>query len=187
VGIRATCRAPAEPKPLPPAGSLAKLGYLSARKAPGKTHERTVYTLNDKGLQALRRYARTPVAFTRLKSEPLLRLLRCDLVGEDVTRESITTLRDDIADIRQRLNDTERSARQLPDCEKYLLIVTGFLRQLLELHLDLIDESDGSAKATQSQHRLTQPRVPARSQPQRHRSPFTVSDYRRHIVPLVSL
>jgi DNA-binding PadR family transcriptional regulator len=119
---------------------LAKLGYLSAHKAPGKTRERTVYTLTEKGLEALRRYARTPVAVTPLKSEPLLRLLLCDLVGEDVTRESMTTLRDDIADIQLRLDDTERSARQLPHREKYLLMVTGFLRQLLDLHVDLIDE-----------------------------------------------
>jgi DNA-binding PadR family transcriptional regulator len=119
---------------------LAKLGYLSARKAPGKTRERTVYTLTDNGLDALRRYARTPVAFTPLRSEPLLRLLLCDLVGEDVTRESMTTLRDDIADLQLRLDDTERSATQLPHREKYLLIVTSFLRRLLELHLDLIDE-----------------------------------------------
>ena len=40
---------------------LAKLGYLSARKEPGKTRQRTVYTLTDKGLQALREYSRTPV------------------------------------------------------------------------------------------------------------------------------
>src|SRR5215211_5641802 len=65
---------------------LAKLGYLSARKEPGKTHQRTVYTLTDKGLHALREFARTPVAFTPFKSDPLLRLLLCDLVGEDVTR-----------------------------------------------------------------------------------------------------
>src|SRR5262247_2402325 len=54
---------------------LAKLGYLAARKEPGKTRERTVYTLTDKGLAALREYAATPVTFTPLKSEPLLRLL----------------------------------------------------------------------------------------------------------------
>jgi DNA-binding PadR family transcriptional regulator len=119
---------------------LAKLGYLSARKEPGKTRERTVYTLTDKGLRALREYARTPVAFTPLKSDPLLRLLLCDLVGEDVTRESMATLRDDIADIQLRLDDTERSAKQLPHREKYLLLVNGFLRRLLELHLDLIDQ-----------------------------------------------
>jgi DNA-binding PadR family transcriptional regulator len=119
---------------------LAKLGYLSARKEPGKTRQRTVYTLTDKGLQALREYAQTPVEFTPLKSEPLLRLLLCDLVGEDVTRQSIATLRDDIADIQLRLDDTERSAGQLPHREKYLLLVNGFLRRLLELHLDLVDE-----------------------------------------------
>jgi DNA-binding PadR family transcriptional regulator len=119
---------------------LAKLGYLSARKEPGKTRERTVYALTEKGLEALRKYGRTPVAFTPLKSEPLLRLLICDLVGEDVTRESMTTLRDDIADIQLHLDDSERSARQLPHRQKHLLLVTGFLRQLLDLHLDLIDQ-----------------------------------------------
>jgi len=119
---------------------LAKLGYLSARKEPGKTRERTVYTLTDKGLDALREYAHTPVSFTPVKSEPLLRLLICDLVGEHVTRESIGTLRDDIADIAQRLDDAEVRAEQLPHREKYLLMVTGFLRRLLELHVELIDQ-----------------------------------------------
>src|SRR4029077_14668558 len=79
---------------------LAKLGYLEARKEPGKTRERTIYTLTDKGLQALRAWARTPLAFTPLKSELLLRLLIADLVGEEVTRESIGTLRADVADLR---------------------------------------------------------------------------------------
>src|ERR671939_1777425 len=68
---------------------LAKLGYLDARKEPGRTRERTVYTLTDAGLQALREYARTPVSFTPVKSDALLRLLMCDLVGEAVTRESL--------------------------------------------------------------------------------------------------
>src|SRR5919109_1258687 len=36
---------------------LAKLGYLAARREPGKTRERTVYTLTDKGLEALREAA----------------------------------------------------------------------------------------------------------------------------------
>ena len=49
-------------------------------------------------------------------------------------------LREGIADIEQRLHDTEHSAKQLPHREKYLLLVNGFLRRLLELHLDLVDE-----------------------------------------------
>jgi DNA-binding PadR family transcriptional regulator len=117
---------------------LAKLGYLSSRKEPGKTRERTVYTLTDKGLQALQEYARTPVGFTPLKSDALLRLLICDLVGEQVTRESMATLRDDIADIESRLQDAERTAHQLPHREKYLLLVMGFMRRFLELHLELV-------------------------------------------------
>ena len=119
---------------------LARLGYLCARKEPGKTRERTVYRLTDKGVEALRYYARMPVTFTPLKSDALLRLLICDLVGEDVTSESLATLRDDIADLRLRLDDAERTARQLPHREKYLLLVIGFMRRFLDLHLELVDE-----------------------------------------------
>jgi PadR family transcriptional regulator, regulatory protein AphA len=126
---------------------LAKLGYLEARKAPGKTTERTIYTLTDKGLEALRTYARTPVRFTPLKSEPLLRLLIADLVGEAVTRESIATLRDDIADLAARLDEGEATVEQLPHRQKYLLLVIDFLRKYLELHLELIEEVEGEFDA----------------------------------------
>jgi DNA-binding PadR family transcriptional regulator len=116
------------------------IGYLEARKEPGKTRERTVYTLSNQGLQALREYARTPVLFTPLKSDALLRLLICDLVGEEVTRKSLATLRDDLADIAARLDEAESRAAQLPHRERYLLLVTGFLRRFLELHEELIDD-----------------------------------------------
>jgi DNA-binding PadR family transcriptional regulator len=121
---------------------LAKLGYLELHKEPGKTRERTVYTLTGKGLEALREYARTPVEFTPVKSDPLLRLLLADLVGEPVTRASMAALRDDIADLRARLDEAERAARELPHREKYLLIVVDFLRRLLDLHIDLVDRID---------------------------------------------
>jgi DNA-binding PadR family transcriptional regulator len=119
---------------------LAKLGYLEARREPGRTRERTVYTLTERGRDALREYARTPVSFTPLKSDALLRLLICDLVGEEVTRESMATLRDDIADIAARLQDAERRATDLPHREKYLRLVTGFLARFLELHEELVDD-----------------------------------------------
>src|ERR671936_1533776 len=82
---------------------LARLGYLEARKEPGKTRERTVYTLTGKGRQTLVDYARTPVTVTPLKSDPLLRLLICDPLGEDVTRESMQTRRNAIVPLRDRL------------------------------------------------------------------------------------
>ena len=90
----------AEPK------RLARLGYLEASKEPGKTRERTVYRLTDRGLDALRSYARTPATFTPLKSDPLLRLLIADLVGDEPTRESLAALRDDLADLQARLDES---------------------------------------------------------------------------------
>lgn len=119
---------------------LAKLGYLDARKEPGKTRERTVYTLNERGLQALHDWARTPARFTPVKSEVLLRLLICDLVGEAPTRESIAALREDIADLEARLDETEAGADGLAHRRKYLLMVIAHLRGLLDLHRQLVDD-----------------------------------------------
>jgi DNA-binding PadR family transcriptional regulator len=131
---------------------LARLGYLEAHREPGKTRDRTVYSLTEKGLDALREYARTPVTFTPVKSDPLLRLLIADLVGERVTRESMATLREDIADLQERVNEVEARSQDLPHRRKYMLLVTGFLRELLDLHLRLVDQverelaDDGSAR-----------------------------------------
>ena len=136
----------AEPK------RLAKLGYLEARREPGKTRERTVYTLTKKGLEALAEYARTPVRFTPLKSDPLLRLLLCDLVGEPVTRASLESLREDIADLMDRLEVSDTTAQSLPHRSKYLLLVNDFLRRYLDLHLELVDTVERDFAADESSH-----------------------------------
>jgi DNA-binding PadR family transcriptional regulator len=135
---------------------LARLGYLAARKEPGKTRERTVYTLTQRGLDALRAWAQTPVHFTPVKSELLLRLLIADLVGEAATSKGIAALRDDIADLLERLEQSEASAETLPHRRKYLLLVSGFLRRLFDLHLEFVDQVErelapkASRKARQS-------------------------------------
>jgi PadR family transcriptional regulator, regulatory protein AphA len=118
---------------------LAKLGYLSARKEPGKTRERTVYRLTDKGLEALREYAGTPVSFTPVKSDLLLRLLLADLVGEEPTREAVVSLRQEIAELEAQLDERAAGSALLPHRQKYLLLVIAFLRGLLQLHLDWIE------------------------------------------------
>jgi DNA-binding PadR family transcriptional regulator len=130
---------------------LAALGYLDATREPGKTRQRTVYVLTEKGRRALADYAGIPATVTPLKSEPLLRLLICDLVGEDVTRESLATLRDDIADLRRRLDDFERRAESLPHRERYLRLVVDFLRGFVDLHEQLVDRVElelGSTRPT---------------------------------------
>jgi DNA-binding PadR family transcriptional regulator len=119
---------------------LATLGYLEARKEPGRTRPRTVYTLTDQGLEALRDWARTPARFTPVKSELLVRLLLADLAGEDATRKSIVALRDEIGELIECLDASAAAAETLPHRRKYLLLVNGFLRRLVDLHLDLVDE-----------------------------------------------
>jgi len=119
---------------------LARLGYLDARREPGKTRERTVYTLSEKGIQALRDYARTPVRFQPVKSDLLLRLLIADLVGERPTRDSIGALRAEIAELEAQLDAAAERAESLPHRRKYLLLVVEFLRRLLALHVDFVAE-----------------------------------------------
>ena len=118
---------------------LATLGYLEARKQPGRTRERTVYTLTEKGLDALRAWAATPVHLTPIRSEPFLRLLIADLVGEEVTRSALATLRDDLDDLRARLDLSRDAAAALPHRSKYLLLVNEHARRMLDLYGDLVD------------------------------------------------
>ena len=136
----------AEPK------RLARLGYLKARKEPGRTTERTVYELTDKGLDALCAWARTPLTFTPLKHEAMVRVLVADLVGEGPVRESMAGLRDDIADLTGRLEEAEASAQSLPHRRKYLLLNTRFLRRLFELHLEWIDEVENALEPDHARH-----------------------------------
>jgi DNA-binding PadR family transcriptional regulator len=133
---------------------LAKLGYLDARTEPGKTRERRVYTLTDKGRQALLEYARTAVVVSPLKSDALLRLLICDLVGEEITRESLGTLRDDLAALRARLDESEQSASMLPHREQYLRLAIGFLRGFLDLHEQLVGEVERTLTRQESRHKV---------------------------------
>jgi DNA-binding PadR family transcriptional regulator len=121
---------------------LAKLGYLEANSEPGRTRPRTVYKLTDKGLEALRQWAATPVKIQPLKSEAFLRILIADLVGEEVTRAAIASLRDDIDDLETRLDESAQAAEALPHRAKYLLLVNGFLRRYVDLHRELVEEVD---------------------------------------------
>jgi DNA-binding PadR family transcriptional regulator len=119
---------------------LARLGYLEARKEPGRTRERTVYTLTGKGLGALRRFAETPARISPLKSEAALRLLIADLVGEPPTRASLTALRDDVADLRERLAESRAAAEELPHRTKYLRLVYDYLEGWIDLHERLAED-----------------------------------------------
>ena len=119
---------------------LAKLGYLEAHKEPGKTRERTVYRLTDQGLDALRDWAGSALSFPRLEHEALVMLLGGDLIEDADLRASVTSLRNDIADLSARLDVAEEAAKQLPHRERYLMMGHRLSRRLLAAHLEWLDE-----------------------------------------------
>lgn len=69
-----------------------------------------------------------------------MRLLIADLVDEADVRESLGTLREDIADLSARLDVAEAMAETLPQRRKYLLLGHRLGRRLLEVHLEWLDE-----------------------------------------------
>jgi DNA-binding PadR family transcriptional regulator len=119
---------------------LERLGYLEARKEPGKTRERTVYTLTDKGVEALREWGRTPLRFTPLKTEVASRLLAADIIGDEATREAFASLREDLADLRDRVHDMTVSAPTLPHRTTYLLLASRFFGRIIDVYEELIVE-----------------------------------------------
>ncbi len=64
----------AEPK------RLAALGLLEAEVGPGRTRQRTHYTLTEAGQVALEEWVRTPAPLPRTQHESVVRLLAGDLV-----------------------------------------------------------------------------------------------------------
>jgi DNA-binding PadR family transcriptional regulator len=119
---------------------LAALGYLEAEKQPGRTRERTHYTLTEQGSEALRDWAEEPCSFTPIQSEAITRVLATDLVGEPRVRESLGALRDQIAELHRRLDEAEIAASRLPHREKYLLLNHRLARAILRTYSDWLDE-----------------------------------------------
>jgi DNA-binding PadR family transcriptional regulator len=119
---------------------LAALGYLKAVREPGRTRERTVYSLTEQGLDALREWAATPVRFPRLRHDAMVRLLAADLVGESVVREGVLALRVEIAELRALLAEGEASAALIPHRRKYLLLNHRLAGRMLDVHLEWLDE-----------------------------------------------
>jgi PadR family transcriptional regulator, regulatory protein AphA len=124
----------AEPK------RLERLGYLRASKEPGRTHARTHYELTDKGLDALRAWIATPPQHPRLGADPILRLLAADLVGEAPVRESLLGMRDDLDDLRARLEEADAIAETLPHREKYLRLNHSLARRVVDAYDEWLDE-----------------------------------------------
>jgi PadR family transcriptional regulator, regulatory protein AphA len=120
---------------------LERLGYLRAEKRPGKTTERTYYTLTENGLAALREWHAQPSSFPRIQSEAAARVLSSDLAEDErVVGESLSAMRDEIAELSAGIDEDERRAPAIPHRQRQLKLVRSLGRRLLEAHLEWIDE-----------------------------------------------
>jgi PadR family transcriptional regulator AphA len=120
---------------------LERLGYLRSEKRPGKTRERTYYTLTEKGLDALREWLGRPSSFPRIQSEAVARVLASDLAkDESDVVESLRSLREEIAELSVGVDADELRAASIPHRERQLRLTRSLGRRLLQAHLDWIDE-----------------------------------------------
>jgi len=122
----------AEPK------RLERLGYLHADKQPGRTTERTHYTLTEKGTTALRDWLAEPTRYSRIQSEPVLHLLAADQVDDETTVASLQAMREELKDIAAQIDAAEARAHEFPHRERYLRIQHTFMRAMVEAHEELI-------------------------------------------------
>ncbi len=124
----------AEPK------RLAHLGYVSARREPGRTRERTHYTLTPAGEAALRAWAAEPAHFPRIYSEAACRLVAGDLVDDAALLRGLLALRGETAELDRLLDEAERVATTLPHRARNLRLVHSLGRKLVAAHEEWLDE-----------------------------------------------
>jgi PadR family transcriptional regulator, regulatory protein AphA len=125
----------AEPK------RLAALGLLAAEKAPGRTRERTHYTLTDAGREALEAWVRTPAALPRMQHEPIVRLLAADLVDPSAVAEGLAALGPGLDDAVAQIREGRAGTRELPHRAALLEVNHRYAERLLALQREWLDEA----------------------------------------------
>src|SRR6186713_1106345 len=131
----AASRLYAEPK------RLEKLGYVKSVKRPGKTRERTFYTLTPKGLAALRSWALEPPTAPRIQNEAIVKLMSGDIVADDEgLLDALLTLRHEIDEQEGRLVQSRERLEALPHRSRYLLLVENLGLRLLAAQREWLDD-----------------------------------------------
>jgi PadR family transcriptional regulator, regulatory protein AphA len=125
----------AEPK------RLEELGYVRSEKRPGKTRERTFYTLTEKGREAMRRWIVEPPAMPRIQNEAVPKLLSGDMLGDDERlADTLLTLRSQLEEQETKLEQARRRLDELPHRRKYLTLVIELGDRLVRLQREWLDD-----------------------------------------------
>jgi DNA-binding PadR family transcriptional regulator len=119
---------------------LAKLGLLRAEKRPGRTRERTQYTLTESGRDALMEWAAEPARFPRIQHEAVTRLLLGDMVPDSVLVAGLRSMRGEIAQITAQLDAADAAAAEVPHRTRYLRLNHALARRIVDAHSTWIDQ-----------------------------------------------
>ena len=126
----------AEPK------RLAAMGLLTARKEPGRTRERTHYSLTVEGIRALEAWARTPAPLPRMQHETVVRLMAGGIVPREAVREGLAAIRAQVEEARAGYDlNRERWERTRPGNRAFLDVNDRYARRLLDLQLEWLEEA----------------------------------------------
>ena len=128
---------------------LAKLGYLSTRSEPGRTHPRTVYELTAFGRDALRAWLATPAHFPRIKNEAHLRLLAGDLLSDEEIVESFRGMLPELDELEALVEAMYAQAGRVPARTRYLRLSHAYARKLVRLHREWIAEIEAELASPQ--------------------------------------
>jgi DNA-binding PadR family transcriptional regulator len=135
----------AEPK------RLAEHGYLEAHKAPGRTRERTHYTLTERGREALEAWVRTPASLPRIQNEPVVRLLAADLVDPAAVLEGLRALRPDIEEALEQMRIAREQFVPALQHRAHLLEVNHeYAERLLRLQAEWLEKAEAVLSAASS-------------------------------------
>ena len=139
----------AEPK------RLEAHGYLEAHKTPGRTRERTHYTLTDRGREALTDWVRTPATLPRIQNEPVIRLAAADLVDPAAVLEGLEAMRPDLDDAIAGVEAGQERAADITHRAHLLEVNHRYAQKLLALQEEWLAEAEavlsgGSSRSSRS-------------------------------------
>ena len=124
----------AEPK------RLAEHGYLTATKQPGRTHQRTHYTLTEQGKRALAEWLATPARFARIQNEPVVRLLGAEYAERGVLLKSLEALRIELDEIETGLTASAAREADLPHRATVMRLNRRLAQRIVDAHRAWLDE-----------------------------------------------
>jgi PadR family transcriptional regulator, regulatory protein AphA len=162
----------AEPK------RLAKLGFLEARKEPGRTRPRTHYELTDDGRDALKEWVAQPAAMPRTQHEGIVKLLAADFSDDATIRASLAGLRPELERAYRNLDEMERRAPAVVHRARYLRLINDYGRRSLDAQREWLDAVEQELDQPPRQHPSARPRPRAETEPEaeNHHGATTASD-----------